>query len=145
MRRVPLALAALAFAAAAPVSVLMASAPARLAVVGDGDPAIVVPVVQALEERAEAAGWTLTESPDEADRVLRVEFEVTGDAGLQAHRRSGTMNVGVLRVRALDANGQPQGAGLSRSLRYTPMTADAEALKAIDGATEAMVGVPAGA
>jgi hypothetical protein len=115
---------------------------AQLAVIGEGDPAIVIPAVQALEERAAAAGWTLTESPDEARRVLRVEVDVVGESALQSHRRFDTQSVAQLRVRALDSAGRPQGAGFSRSLRYTAQTADAEVAKALDGRIDAIVGVP---
>lgn len=112
---------------------------ARLAVIGEGDPAAVIPAVQALEQRAESAGWTLTESPAEADRVLRVAVDVTGRTDLQAHRRFETLTTATLRVRAFDAEGEPLGAGLHRSLRYTALTADAEIDKALDEGVDALV------
>ena len=115
---------------------------AQLAVIGEGDPALVIPVVQALEEQAAAAGWTLTESPDAADRVLRVEVDVVGRSELQSHRRFDTQTVAQLRVRALDGDGRPLGAGLRQGVRYTAQTADAEAARALDGRTGELIGVP---
>ena len=97
-----------------------------IAVIGSGDPAIVLPVVQAIEDRASSAGWQLTEDPGDADRVIRVTFEQTGTQQLQYYGRSSEMVIGQLSVRAFGPAGRALGPGFRSRIEFTPMTADAK-------------------
>jgi serine/threonine protein kinase len=116
--------------------------PILFAVVGIGDPAIVIPVVQTVEERAAAAGWQLTEDPAAADRVIRVNFDQTGTQQLQYYGRTSEMTIGQLSVRAFGPAGRPLGAGFRARVEYTAMTADAKADEAVRGQLEGVVGRP---
>lgn len=136
-------------AAAAPVAAAPAPRPAAprvpttVAVVGSGDPAIIGPAVQAIEERAVAAGWQLVGNASRADRVIRVNFEQTGTQQLQYYGRSSEMVIGQLSVRAFGQGGAALGAGLRSRIEYTPMTADAKVQAALQGSqVEAVVGAP---
>lgn len=113
-----------------------------VAVVGTGDPAIVIPVVQAIEDRASSAGWQLTESPDSADRVIRVTFDQTGTQQLQFYGRSTEMVIGQLSVRAFGPAGAALGPGFRSRVEYTALNADAKADEAIRGRLEGVVGEP---
>ncbi|GIX38542.1 MAG: hypothetical protein KatS3mg128_1004 [Silanimonas sp.] len=117
--------------------------PTTVAVVGSGDPAIIGPAVQAIEERAVAAGWQLVGNASRADRVIRVNFEQTGTQQLQYYGRSSEMVIGQLSVRAFGQGGAALGAGLRSRIEYTPMTADAKVQAALQGSqVEAVVGAP---
>lgn len=136
-------------AAAAPVAAAPAPRPAAsrvpttVAVVGSGDPAIIGPAVQAIEERAVAAGWQLVGNASRADRVIRVNFEQTGTQQLQYYGRSSELVIGQLSVRAFGQGGAALGAGLRSRIEYTPMTADAKVQAALQGSqVEAVVGAP---
>lgn len=115
-----------------------------VAVVGSGDPAIIVPVVQALEDRASDAGWQLTENPDGADRVIRVNFDQTGTQQLQYYGRSSEMVIGQLSVRAFGPAGRALGPGFRSRVEYTALNADAKADEAIRGRLDGVVGAPDG-
>jgi serine/threonine-protein kinase len=117
--------------------------PTTVAVVGSGDPAIIGPAVQALEERAVAAGWQLVGNANRADRVIRVNFEQTGTQQLQYYGRSSEMVIGQLSVRAFGQGGAALGAGLRARIEYTAMTADAKVQAALQGSqVEGVVGAP---
>lgn len=113
-----------------------------VAVVGSGDPAIIIPVVQALEDRASAAGWQLTENPNGADRVIRVSFDQTGTQQLQYYGRSSEMIIGQLSVRAFGPAGRALGPGFRSRVEYTALNADAKADEAIRGRLDGVVGAP---
>lgn len=113
-----------------------------VAVVGSGDPAIVIPVVQAIEDRASSAGWQLTENPGGADRVIRVNFDQTGTQELQFYGRTTEMIIGQLSVRAFGPAGAALGPGFRSRVEYTALNADAKADEAIRGRLEGVVGTP---
>jgi len=115
-----------------------------VAVVGSGDPAIIIPVVQAIEDRASNAGWQLTENPDGADRIIRVSFDQTGTQQLQFYGRSTEMIIGQLSVRAFGPAGRALGPGFRSRVEYTAMNADAKADEAIRGRLDGVVGAPDG-
>lgn len=113
-----------------------------VAVVGSGDPAIIIPVVQAIEDRASNAGWRLTENPDGADRIIRVSFDQTGTQQLQYYGRSSEMVIGQLSVRAFGPAGRALGPGFRSRVEYTALNADAKADEAIRGRLDGVVGAP---
>jgi serine/threonine-protein kinase len=115
-----------------------------VAVVGSGDPSIIIPVVQAIEDRASNAGWQLTENPDGADRIIRVSFEQTGTQQLQFYGRSTEMIIGQLSVRAFGPAGRALGPGFRSRVEYTALNADAKADEAIRGRLDGVVGAPGG-
>lgn len=119
-----------------------ARAATTVAVVGNGDPAIIIPVVQAIEDRASAAGWQLTENPSGADRVIRVTFDQTGTQQLQYYGRTSEMVIGQLSVRAFGPAGRALGPGFRSRVEYTAMNADAKADEAIRGRLDGVVGAP---
>ena len=121
-----------------------ARAATTVAVVGNGDPAIIIPVVQAIEDRASSAGWQLTENPDGADRIIRVSFDQTGTQQLQYYGRSSEMVIGQLSVRAFGPAGRALGPGFRSRVEYTAMNADAKADEAIRGRLDGVVGAPDG-
>ena len=121
-----------------------ARAATTVAVVGNGDPAIIIPVVQAIEDRASSAGWQLTENPDGADRIIRVSFDQTGTQQLQYYGRSSEMVIGQLSVRAFGPAGRALGAGFRSRIEYTALNADAKADEAIRGRLDGVVGAPDG-
>jgi serine/threonine-protein kinase len=112
------------------------------AVVGNGDPAIIVPAVQAIEDRASSAGWQLTENPDAADRVIRVNFDQTGTQQLQYYGRTSEMVIGQLSVRAFGAAGRALGPGFRSRVEYTSLNADAKVDEAMRGRLDGVVGAP---
>ena len=113
-----------------------------VAVVGSGDPSIIIPVVQAIEDRASNAGWRLTENPDGADRIIRVSFDQTGTQQLQYYGRSSEMVIGQLSVRAFGPAGRALGPGFRSRVEYTALNADAKADEAIRGRLDGVVGAP---
>ncbi|MCZ8061931.1 serine/threonine-protein kinase [Silanimonas sp.] len=115
-----------------------------VAVVGSGDPAIIIPVVQAIEDRASNAGWQLSENPDGADRIIRVSFDQTGTQQLQYYGRSSEMVIGQLSVRAFGPAGRALGPGFRSRVEYTALNADAKADEAIRGRLDGVVGAPEG-
>jgi serine/threonine-protein kinase len=115
-----------------------------VAVVGSGDPAIIIPVVQAIEDRASSAGWQLTENANGADRVIRVNFDQTGTQQLQYYGQTSEMVIGQLSVRAFGAAGRALGPGFRSRVEFTPLNADAKAQAAIDGRLDGVVGAPGG-
>jgi serine/threonine protein kinase len=115
-----------------------------VAVVGSGDPSIIIPVVQAIEDRASNAGWQLTENPDGADRIIRVSFDQTGTQQLQFYGRSTEMIIGQLSVRAFGPAGRALGPGFRSRVEYTALNADAKADEAIRGRLDGVVGAPDG-
>ncbi len=119
-----------------------ARAATTVAVVGNGDPAIIIPVVQAIEDRANSAGWQLTENPGSADRVIRVNFDQTGTQQLQYYGRSSEMVIGQLSVRVFGAAGNALGPGFRSRVEYTSLNADAKADEAIRGRLDGVVGSP---
>jgi serine/threonine-protein kinase len=119
-----------------------ARAATTVAVVGSGDPAIIIPAVQALEDRAAAAGWQLTENPGDADRIIRVNFDQTGTQQLQYYGRTSEMVIGQLSVRAFGPAGRALGAGVRARVEFTPMTADAKVQAALQGQLDGLVGAP---
>ena len=119
-----------------------ARAATTVAVVGNGDPAIVIPVVQAIEDRAASAGWRLSENPDDADRIIRVNFDQTGTQQLQYYGRSSEMVIGQLSVRAFGAAGGALGPGFRARVEYTALNADAKAQAALQGQLDGVVGAP---
>ncbi len=121
-----------------------ARAATSVAVVGSGDPAIISPVVQAVEERAASAGWQITENSGEADRVIRVNFEQTGTQQLQFYGRSTEMVIGQLSVRAFGPAGRALGPGFRSRIEYTALNADAKAEEAIRARLDGVVGSPGG-
>ena len=121
-----------------------ARAATTLAVVGNGDPAIVIPVVQAIEDRASSAGWQLSESAGSADRVIRVSFDQTGTQQLQYYGRTSEMVIGQLSVRAFGPAGRALGPGFSARVEYTALNADAKADEAVRGRLDGVVGAPGG-
>jgi serine/threonine-protein kinase len=121
-----------------------ARAATTVAVVGSGDPAIIIPVVQAIEDRASNAGWQLTENPDGADRIIRVSFDQTGTQQLQYYGRSSEMVIGQLSVRAFGPAGRALGPGFRSRVEYTALNADAKADEAIRGRLDGVVGAPEG-
>lgn len=121
-----------------------ARAATTVAVLGSGDPAIVTPVVQAIEERAASAGWQLGEDAAGADRVIRVSFEQTGTQQLQFYGRSSEMVIGQLSVRAFGPAGGALGPGFRARVEYTALNADAKADEAVRGRLDGIVGAPGG-
>ena len=121
-----------------------ARAATSVAVVGSGDPAIISPVVHAVEERAASAGWEITENSASADRVIRVNFEQTGTQQLQFYGRSTEMVIGQLSVRAFGPAGRALGPGFRSRIEYTALNADAKAEEAIRARLDGVVGSPGG-
>ena len=92
------------------------------AVQTDGDPALMIPAEQLIEDKLSNAGFSVT-NPSRADIVLRVKAEIIGSQNLQFYGQSATVTTAYLMVRPY-RNGRPIGPGIRQKLDYTPLNAE---------------------
>lgn len=92
------------------------------AVQTDGDPALMIPAEQLIEDKLSNAGFSVV-SPSRADIVLRVKAEIIGSQDLQFYGQSATVTTAYLIVRPY-RNGRPIGSGIRQKLDYTPLNAE---------------------
>ncbi|MFT3808079.1 serine/threonine-protein kinase [Arenimonas sp.] len=92
------------------------------AVQTDGDPALMIPAEQLIEDKLSNAGFSVV-NPSRADIVLRVKAEIIGSQNLQFYGQSATVTTAYLIVRPY-RNGRPIGSGIRQKLDYTPLNAE---------------------
>ena len=93
------------------------------AVQTDGDPALMIPAEQLIEDKLNNAGFTVVSNPSRADVVVRVRAEIIGSQDLQFYGQSATVTTAYLMVRPY-RNGRPLGPGIRQKLDYTPLNAE---------------------
>jgi serine/threonine-protein kinase len=93
------------------------------AVQTDGDPALMIPAEQLIEDKLNNAGFSVVANPSRADVVVRVRAEIIGSQDLQFYGQSATVTTAYLLVRPY-RNGRPLGPGIRQKLDYTPLNAE---------------------
>jgi serine/threonine-protein kinase len=112
--------------------------PTRVAVDAAGDPALVIPAQQLIEERLAAAGLSVVDSPRSADVVVRVRAEVIGSQDIQFYGQNATLTTAYLTVKSY-AGSRALGAGLREKIDYTPMSAEAKVRQILEPKLERVV------
>lgn len=108
------------------------------AVETSGDPALMIPAEQAINEQFENAGLRLVDNARRADVVVRVRAEMIGTQELQFYGQSAAVTTAYLIVRPY-RSGRPVGSGFRQKLDYTTLNAEDKVQQAMDGKLGGMV------
>jgi eukaryotic-like serine/threonine-protein kinase len=106
--------------------------PRSVAVVTNGDPALMIPAQQLLEEELENAGFNVVGNPQNARFVIRVKSDRIGSQELSFYGQTAIVTTAYLSVKMVGPGGRSMGAGMRRKIDYTPLNAEDKVQQALE-------------
>jgi eukaryotic-like serine/threonine-protein kinase len=109
-----------------------------VAVVTNGDPALMIPAQQILEDKLEEEGFDVVDSPQNATFVLRVKSDRIGSQELSFYGQTAVVTTAYLSVKMIGPGGRAIGATMREKIDYTPLNAEDKVQQAFDGGLGSM-------
>ena len=103
------------------------------AIEASGDPALVIPAQQLIEDKLSGAGFQQVGRPALAAVVVKVRAEVIGSQNINFYGQSATLTTAYLSVRPFGHAGRPLGVGVREKIDYTPLNAEDKVKEALEG------------
>jgi eukaryotic-like serine/threonine-protein kinase len=104
-----------------------------VAVVTNGDPALMIPAQQILEDKLEEEGFNVVGSPQNATFVLRVKSDYIGSQELNFYGQTAVVTTAYLSVKMTGPGGRAIGSTMREKIDYTPLNAEDKVQQAFDG------------
>ncbi len=101
------------------------------AVVTRGDPALMIPAQQILEDKLGEAGYQNV-GAKRADVVIRVSAEIIGNQDISFYGQNAVLTTAYLTVKPFGRGGRVLGPGFREKIDYTPLNAEDKVAQAID-------------
>jgi len=108
------------------------------AVVTVGDPALMIPAQQMIEDKLSAAGFQVVSS-NRADIVVRVRADVIGNQDISFYGQSAVLTSAYLTVKPFGRGGRALGTGFREKIDYTPLNAEDKVQAALEDHLERVV------
>ncbi|HMB56268.1 MAG TPA: serine/threonine-protein kinase [Arenimonas sp.] len=104
-----------------------------------GDPALVIPAEQMIEEKLSGAGLHLVQSAGRADVVIRVRAEGIGSQDISFYGQTASLTSAYLSVRPFGRGGRPLSTGIRSKIDYTTLNAEAKVQQALESNLDRVV------
>ncbi len=101
------------------------------AVITNGDPALMIPAQQMIEDKLSGAGYQSVESK-RADIVFRVKADVIGNQDISFYGQNATLTTAYLTVKPYGRGGGAIGNGFRQKIDYTPLNAEDKVQQALE-------------
>ena len=101
------------------------------AVVTSGDPALMIPAQQMIEDKLAEAGYQSVNSK-RANIVIRVRSDVIGNQDISFYGQNATLTTAYLTVKPFGRGGRALGSGFREKIDYTPLNAEDKVQQALD-------------
>ncbi len=98
-----------------------------------GDPALVIPAQQLIEDKLSGAGFSQVGRPALAAVVVKVRAEVIGNQNISFYGQNAVLTTAYLSVRPFGHGGRPLGLGVREKIDYTPLNAEDKVKEALEG------------
>jgi eukaryotic-like serine/threonine-protein kinase len=104
-----------------------------IAVITNGDPALMIPAQQILEDKLQEEGFDVVDSPQNATFVLRVKSDRIGSQELSFYGQTAIVTTAYLSVKMIGPGGRAIGPTMREKIDYTPLNAEDKVQQAFDG------------
>jgi len=101
------------------------------AVITNGDPALMIPAQQMIEEKLSGAGFQSVESK-RADIIVRVKADIIGNQDISFYGQNATLTTAYLTVKPVGRGGRALGNGFRQKIDYTPLNAEDKVQQALE-------------
>jgi len=101
------------------------------AVLTNGDPALMIPAQQMIEDKLSEAGFQSVNSK-RADIIVRVKADVIGNQDISFYGQNATLTTAYLSVKPFGRGGRALGTGFREKIDYTPLNAEDKVQQALD-------------
>ncbi|MGH8110026.1 MAG: serine/threonine protein kinase [Arenimonas sp.] len=101
------------------------------AIVTNGDPALMIPAQQMIEDKLTEAGYQSVNAK-RANVIIRVRSDVIGNQDISFYGQSATLTTAYLTVKPFGRGGRPLGAGFRQKIDYTPLNAEDKVQQALE-------------
>jgi len=101
------------------------------AVVTNGDPALMIPAQQMIEDKLSEAGFQSVNSK-RADIIVRVKADIIGNQDISFYGQNATLTTAYLSVKPFARSGRALGTGFREKIDYTPLNAEDKVQQALD-------------
>jgi len=101
------------------------------AVVTNGDPALMIPAQQMIEDKLSEAGFQSVGSK-RADIIIRVKADVIGNQDISFYGQNATLTTAYLSVKPFGRGGRALGTGFREKIDYTPLNAEDKVQQALE-------------
>ncbi len=101
------------------------------AVVTNGDPALMIPAQQMIEDKLSEAGYQSVNSK-RADIIVRVKADIIGNQDISFYGQNATLTTAYLTVKPFGRGGRALGNGFRQKIDYTPLNAEDKVQQALE-------------
>lgn len=101
------------------------------AVVTQGDPALMIPAQQMIEDKLAEAGYQSVNSK-RANVVIRVRADIIGNQDISFYGQNATLTTAYLTVKPFGRGGRALGTGFREKIDYTPLNAEDKVQQALE-------------
>ncbi|MGH8051285.1 MAG: hypothetical protein ACREPB_11550, partial [Arenimonas sp.] len=101
------------------------------AVVTNGDPALMIPAQQMIEDKLSEAGYQSVNSK-RADIIVRVKADIIGNQDISFYGQNATLTTAYLTVKPFGRGGRALGNGFREKIDYTPLNAEDKVQQALE-------------
>lgn len=101
------------------------------AVVTNGDPALMIPAQQMIEDKLSEAGFQSVSSK-RADIIVRVKADIIGNQDISFYGQNATLTTAYLSVKPFARSGRALGTGFREKIDYTPLNAEDKVQQTLD-------------
>jgi serine/threonine protein kinase len=101
------------------------------AVVTNGDPALMIPAQQMIEDKLSEAGYQSVSSK-RADIIVRVKADVIGNQDISFYGQNAVLTTAYLTVKPFGRGGRALGNGFREKIDYTPLNAEDKVQQALE-------------
>ncbi len=101
------------------------------AVITNGDPALMIPAQQMIEDKLSEAGFQSVNSK-RADIIVRVKADVIGNQDISFYGQNATLTTAYISVKPFGRGGRPMGNGFREKIDYTPLNAEDKVQQALE-------------
>jgi eukaryotic-like serine/threonine-protein kinase len=101
------------------------------AVVTNGDPALMIPAQQMIEDKLSEAGFQSVGSK-RADFIIRVSAEIIGNQDISFYGQNAVLTTAYLSIKPVGRGGRALGSGFRQKIDYTPLNAEDKVQQAIE-------------
>ncbi len=101
------------------------------AVVTNGDPALMIPAQQMIEDKLSEAGYQSVSSK-RADIIVRVKADIIGNQDISFYGQNATLTTAYLSVKPFGRGGRALGNGFREKIDYTPLNAEDKVQQALE-------------
>lgn len=101
------------------------------AVVTNGDPALMIPAQQMIEDKLSEAGYQSVNSK-RASVIIRVRADVIGNQDISFYGQNATLTTAYLTVKPFGRGGRALGTGFREKIDYTPLNAEDKVQQALE-------------